>query len=98
MLMPKRSMTGSRQKPRPLASARWPTEGGEMARRVREHDWAASPIGPIEAWPPSLRNAVDTMLASLFPGCVVWGPDLVTIYNDAFRPILGAKPEALGRS
>lgn len=68
-----------------------------MARRVREYDWGASPIGPIEKWPQSLRSAVDIMLSSLFPSCIVWGPDLVTIYNDAFRPILGAKPEALGR-
>jgi PAS domain S-box-containing protein len=37
------------------------------------------------------------MLASKFPACLVWGPDLITIYNDAFKPILGAKPEALGR-
>jgi two-component sensor histidine kinase len=28
----------------------------------------------------------------------MWGPSLTTIYNDAFRPILGNKPEALGRS
>jgi two-component sensor histidine kinase len=37
------------------------------------------------------------MLSSAFPKCIVWGPGLVTIYNDAFRPILGDKPEALGR-
>ena len=28
----------------------------------------------------------------------LWGPELVQFYNDAFRPILGSKPEALGRS
>jgi hypothetical protein len=37
------------------------------------------------------------MLASRFPIYLVWGPRLITIYNDAFRPLLGAKPEALGR-
>jgi PAS domain S-box-containing protein len=37
------------------------------------------------------------VLGSKFPACIVWGSDLITIYNDAFRPILGAKPEALGR-
>lgn len=35
---------------------------------------------------------------SRFPGAIVWGDSLTTIYNDAFLPILGAKPEALGRS
>ncbi len=29
---------------------------------------------------------------------MVWGAGLTTIYNDAFQPILGKKPEALGRS
>jgi hypothetical protein len=37
------------------------------------------------------------VLGSKFPACIVWGPGLVTIYNDAFRPILGTKREALGR-
>jgi hypothetical protein len=32
------------------------------------------------------------------PAAIVWGPGLTTIYNDAFRPILGQKPQALGRS
>jgi hypothetical protein len=68
-----------------------------MGARVRAHDWAATPLGPPEAWPPSLRTAVGMVLASKFPACLVWGPGLTTIHNDAFRPILGAKPEALGR-
>jgi two-component sensor histidine kinase len=38
------------------------------------------------------------MLESAFPQALVWGPGLVTLYNDAFQPILGNKPEALGRS
>lgn len=38
------------------------------------------------------------MLDSSFPKAVVWGTGLTTIHNDAFLPILGAKPNALGRS
>jgi two-component sensor histidine kinase len=45
-----------------------------------------------------LRTFVAHILDSSFPAAVVWGKGLVTIYNDAFRPILGNKPEALGRS
>lgn len=37
-------------------------------------------------------------LASKFPQAVVWGPDFTTIHNDAFLPILGDKPPAIGRS
>ena len=71
--------------------------GGAMGVRVRAHDWATTPLGPIESWPQSLRTAVGMVLASRFPACLVWGPGLISIYNDAFRPILGTKPEALGR-
>lgn len=41
---------------------------------------------------------VEAILSSSFPQAVVWGPDLITIHNDAFLPILGAKPPAIGRS
>ena len=68
-----------------------------MGARVRAHDWTATPLGPPEAWPQSLRTAVNMVLGSKFPACIAWGPGLTTIHNDAFRPILGAKPEALGR-
>jgi PAS domain S-box-containing protein len=68
-----------------------------MGVLIRAHDWSATPLGPLEAWPQSLRIAVGMVLGSRFPACIVWGRGLVTIYNDAFRPILGDKPEALGR-
>jgi PAS domain S-box-containing protein len=68
-----------------------------MGMLVRAHDWAGTPLGPLEAWPPSLRTAVGMVLASRFPACIVWDPGLVTIHNDAFRPILGGKAEVLGR-
>jgi PAS domain S-box-containing protein len=73
------------------------TGGGAMSALIEGHDWTATPLGPPEAWPLSLRIAVGMTLGSKFPACIIWGPGLVTIYNDAFRPILGAKPEALGR-
>ncbi|MCD0497144.1 MULTISPECIES: ATP-binding protein [Achromobacter] len=71
--------------------------GGEMGKRVAAYDWAATPLGPLAAWPPSLCVAVGMVMSSRFPCCLVWGRELITLYNDAFRPILGAKPEALGR-
>ncbi|WP_240539963.1 PAS domain-containing protein [Salinarimonas soli] len=68
-----------------------------MGALMRAQDWSASPLGPLGTWPQSLRTAVSMVLGSKFPSCLVWGPHLITLYNDAFRPILGAKPEALGR-
>ncbi|ODT45895.1 MAG: histidine kinase [Methylobacterium sp. SCN 67-24] len=67
-----------------------------MAVAIAAHDWTTT-LGPPENWPAALRVAVGMMVNSHFPKCIVWGPDLITIYNDAFRPILGDKPPALGR-
>ncbi|MES2492486.1 MAG: HWE histidine kinase domain-containing protein [Pseudomonadota bacterium] len=69
-----------------------------MARLVEQFDWSATPLGARATWPAELQTLVRHILESRFPAAIVWGQDLVTIYNDAFRPILGAKPEALGRS
>ena len=73
------------------------TGGGHVALRIRQHDWGSTPVGPIEGWPPALRYTLSSMLNSAFPMYLAWGPDLVSFYNDAYRPILGIKPEALGR-
>jgi PAS domain S-box-containing protein len=72
--------------------------GGEMQARCREHDWAATSLGPVEHWPDALRTIVRTVLDSPFPINLWCGPDLVLIYNDAYAHVLGAKhPGALGR-
>lgn len=71
---------------------------GEMARRLRETDWSITPLGSRAGWPQSLNLAVAMILASGFPMAIRWGPDLVMIYNDAYRPVLGDKhPAAFGR-
>ena len=81
---------------RPLA-ADWLVGGGEMGALIRAKDWAATPLGPIESWPQSLRSAVSILLPSKAQIVLFWGPELVAIYNDAYRPVFGAKhPIALG--
>ena len=75
-----------------------PAGDGEMAAAVRAFDWSATPLGPMDAWPQSLRVAVDICLNSRFPMFVWWGPKLINIYNDAYVPMLGKRhPRALGR-
>ncbi|MWD30024.1 PAS domain-containing protein [Aquicoccus sp. SCR17] len=73
------------------------SHGGEAGRKLAAVDWKRNPIGPVEDWPPALRIVTQLMLASSFPKALCWGPELITIHNDAFRPILGRKPEAQGR-
>ncbi|WP_345257800.1 PAS domain-containing sensor histidine kinase [Flaviaesturariibacter amylovorans] len=74
--------------------------GGEMGALTRSYDWAATPLGPPDAWPQSLRTTLGILLHSRFPMCLFWGADLTFFYNDAFRPSLGADgkhPGALGQ-
>lgn len=75
----------------------WLQDHGAMAEQIRRHDWANSPLGPLEHWPDVLKTTVSLSLASHFPQAIIWGPELITLYNDAFVPILGDKPNALGR-
>lgn len=68
-----------------------------MARLIREKDWSESAVGPVDTWPQSLRTTISTCLNSRFPILIWWGPELVMLYNDAYRPILGTKhPHSLG--
>jgi signal transduction histidine kinase/DNA-binding response OmpR family regulator len=70
---------------------------GEMAELIRSTDWSATPLGSPETWPQSLRSAVSILLPSKAQITLFWGPDLVTLYNDNYRPVLGKKhPRALG--
>jgi PAS domain S-box-containing protein len=79
-------------------TASWLVGGGEMGARVRALDWSKTPLGPLEAWPQSLRTAVRIALDSRYPMFVWWGEERINLYNDAYIPVLGARhPSALGR-
>jgi hypothetical protein len=69
-----------------------------MATRFREFDWSSTPLGPVERWPESWRNAVNIILDSSFPTALALGPEHVYFYNDAFIPLAGPSrhPHALG--
>ena len=70
---------------------------GEMKGRCRTFDWASNALGPVEQWPQSLRTIVGSLLDSRFPNIVLWGPDLIQIYNDGYREVMGSKhPAGLG--
>jgi PAS domain S-box-containing protein len=69
-----------------------------MVELVRNFDWRGTPIGPRESWPHSLGVITDTILSGGFPAIVLWGPDLIQIYNDGYRKIMGGKhPAGLGQ-
>lgn len=69
-----------------------------MAARIARHDWSSTPLGACEQWPPHLRATVDLMLAHGFPMIVLWGEQLVQLYNDGYAEILADKhPGGLGQ-
>lgn len=73
-------------------------DGGEMGALIRAKDWNTTSLGSPDLWPQSLRTMVSVILNNPFGMYIAWGDDYTQIYNDAFRPILGASkhPEALG--
>lgn len=81
-----------------LAAPEFLSGGGEMGRRIREHDWSLTSLGTVDSWPQSLRSAISICLNSNFPIAIYWGKDLTLVYNDAWSPIPGNKhPWALGK-
>lgn len=69
-----------------------------MGARMREHDWAATTLGPPDSWPQSLRSAVSICLNSPVLGAVLWGQHLCMLYNDAYIDSMADRhPWALGR-
>jgi PAS domain S-box-containing protein len=73
--------------------------GGEMGELIRNKNWENTSLGAPENWPQSLRITVNLLLNSRFPMFIWWGPEMITLYNDAYRIIAGEKhPAALGES
>ncbi|MBV8523418.1 MAG: hypothetical protein JOY71_15055 [Acetobacteraceae bacterium] len=73
--------------------------GGEMGELIRSLDWSKTPIGKPETWSPALRTIVRILLVNRFPILLWWGPKYVQIYNDAYKPIPGAKhPASMGQT
>lgn len=78
----------------------FPSHGSaEMAVRINSFDWQATALGPISTWPTNLRTALGILLGSRFPMQLLWGPEYIHFYNDAYIPIAADKhPGALGCS
>ena len=72
--------------------------GSEAAALIARLDWAQSPLGEANDWPQSLRTAVDIVVNSPMPMLLLWGRELIQLYNDGFARLAGNKhPGALGQ-
>jgi hypothetical protein len=70
----------------------------ETAAMMRCLDWSQTALGPVENWSQSLKTCVRITLTSRQPMFVWWGDQLINLYNDAYKSVLGGKhPEALGQ-
>lgn len=75
----------------------WPIGGGECGKRIREHDWEKSSLGPVGNWSDALRTTVSNVVNSPVPKVLMWGPDHIMLYNDGYIEIAGKNhPRALG--
>ena len=84
---------------RPAAMPDWPVDGGECGALIRERDWSRTSLGAVGAWSRELRTTVNTIVNSPVAKVLMWGPDHVMLYNDAYRQIAGHRhPTALGNS
>lgn len=70
--------------PSPLPAADAP-----MGESVLSHDWAATPLGPRESWPPALAFAVGLCLRSPLATSLYWGPERTVVHNDAWARLIG---------
>lgn len=58
--------------------------GGEMGALVRDFDWSATALGPIDRWPAPLKITAGIVLRSPVAMALLWGEEGILIYNDAY--------------
>jgi PAS domain S-box-containing protein len=72
-------------------------QAGEMAGLIARFDWSMTALGPIATWPQPLRTTLALALRTPLPIVMLWGPDGILIYNDAYAGFAGARhPSLLG--
>ena len=75
----------------------WPFGGGDCGALIRESDWSRTVLGPIDGWSLELRATVSNIVNSPVAKVLMWGPDHIMLYNDAYSVIAGTNhPRAIG--
>jgi PAS domain S-box-containing protein len=72
--------------------------GGQMGAIMRGSDWSCTALGGPDLWPDALKTSLSIVLNSPTLGAVLWGPDLIMFYNDAYIPSMADRhPSAMGK-
>lgn len=76
----------------------FPVDGGNLGELIRARDWSSTPLGPVQDWPLALCTSLQNALNTSFASAIMWGDDLLQLYNDSFAQLMGEKhPQGLGR-
>ncbi|WP_246791398.1 PAS domain-containing protein [Bradyrhizobium commune] len=62
-----------------------------MGTLICLRNWSDTGLGPVSGWPQSLKTTVGILLRSPLPIVLLWGPDGVMIYNDAYSDFAGGR-------
>ena len=62
-----------------------------MGELIHLRDWSETGLGPVSGWPQSLKTTVGILLRSPVPIALLWGPDGIMIYNDAYSVFAGGR-------
>jgi PAS domain S-box-containing protein len=93
---PRNPMSDRTQPSQPVPD--WLRSGGAAGALISSINWGSTPLGTFRTWPSGLKTSLAICLASRLPLAILWGPDHITLYNDAFSPLLGDKhPQSMGR-
>jgi len=74
--------------------------GGESGILIRDADWGTTSLGPHAQWPQSLLTTLSILSHSSIPMFLLWGPEYILFYNDAYIPSLNQHirhPAAMGK-
>jgi len=66
-------------------------EQDPTVKLLNDYDWSANPLGPIPAWPESLRGAVRLIMAACTPMVMLVGETGILIYNNAYALFAGRR-------
>ncbi|GMA86646.1 hypothetical protein GCM10025868_18960 [Angustibacter aerolatus] len=70
---------------------------GSLREAYERVDWAATSLGPTSSWSPTLLGVLDLLHRTRFPMTLVWGPEGLMLYNEAYVELIEQKhPTALG--
>jgi len=55
-----------------------------MRAAIAQHDWSRTSLRAVENWPDTLKTVLGFVLDTAFPMLIMWGPDLIQVYNDGY--------------